>query len=269
MQLVLNITRKAPWANKLHCRRISFQISSKMRKRETLNLWWKSMTAFQNIHMKSIQNSDDKQSICVPAFNQVNMSVCPVCTWLLVCLRNQYAVFPTSTLSQERKTRRSEAESCAPYLQLLKYQIFKNSVHGSSPNQHYQAAIQFKYWDTVSSYRAYIPDVINSTHKLVVVGGNKRLPHIISAASLTLVICVLSVMTWKVKQGWSIFPASNERKCMLWIFPIETFHKLNDGDKQPHVWYIYIYIYIYISQMVWWTSKSSQRVPHIEAVLAM
>jgi hypothetical protein len=56
---------------------------------------------------------------------------------------------------------------------------------------------------------------------------------------------------------------------MLWIFPIETFHKLNDGDKQPHVWYIYIYIYIYISQMVWWTSKSSQRVPHIEAVLAM
>jgi hypothetical protein len=43
-----------------------------------------------------------------------------------------------------------------------------------------------------------IPDVINSTHKLAVVGGNKRLPHIISAASLTLVICVLSVMTSKV-----------------------------------------------------------------------
>jgi hypothetical protein len=27
---------------------------------------------------------------------------------------------------------------------------------------------------------------------------------------------------------------------MLWIFPIETFHKLNDDDKQPHVWYAYI-----------------------------
>ncbi len=134
--------------------------------------------------------------------------------------------------------------SCAPYLQLLKYQMFKNSVHGTSPNQDYQAAIQFKYWDTVSSYRAYIPDVINSTHKLVVVGGNKRLPHIISAASLTLVICVLSVMTWKVKQGWSIFPASNERKCV-------------------------IYIYIYISQKVWRTSKSSQRLPQVEAAIAM
>jgi hypothetical protein len=42
------------------------------------------MTAFQNIHRKSIQNSDDKQSIRMPALNQVIISVCLVCTWLLV-----------------------------------------------------------------------------------------------------------------------------------------------------------------------------------------
>lgn len=73
------------------------------------------------------------------------------------------------------------------------------------------------------------------------VGGNKRLPHIISAASLTLVICVLSVMTWKVKQGWSIFPASYERKCMLWRLPVKTFCTLNDDDKHL-MWYVYIYL---------------------------
>jgi hypothetical protein len=102
-----------------------------------------------------------------------------------------------------------------------------------------------------------IPVIINSTHKLAVVGGNKRLPHIISAASLTMVICVLSVMTRKVKQGWSISPASYERKCMLWTLPVKTFCTLNDDDNQPHVWYVDMMNF-----------KMWPRLPQVEAAIA-
>ncbi len=152
LQLVLHVTKKAPWANKLHFRRISFQISSWMRKKETLNLWRKAMTAFQNIHRKSIQNSDDKQSIYMPAFNQVIISVCLVCTWLLV----DVLVIIMQYFQQQLLVRRGKLEDLRqkvvlPICNFWSIRWFKYSVDHSSPNQYYRTSIQFKYWDTVSS----------------------------------------------------------------------------------------------------------------------